>query len=189
MVIIPVKETMGLQFVAGTWLSLWCCQRFKIQGLTRIHIMPYWWTTAHWQAQFAMDVYCPTDISLNTAKSLTNTDERWRYCSLWMSAKKKGRPKVNVCEKSVVDFIKELVKKKQTRRMKIYCRICHKFHHNTADCFQNPTNPEYIGRETDGLGEDGEKAKAWGYKICIGAHFWVLWVWYFYGIFLLSMRF
>ena len=107
-----------------------------------------------------MDVYCPTDISLNTAKSLTNTDERLRYCPLWMSAKKKGRPKVNVCEKSVVDFIKELVKKKQTRRMKIYCRICHKFHHNTADCFQNPTNPEYIGRETDGLGEDGEKAKA-----------------------------
>ncbi len=37
----------------------------KVEGLTRIHIiMPYWWTTAHLQAQFAMDVYCLTDISL-----------------------------------------------------------------------------------------------------------------------------
>jgi hypothetical protein len=107
----------------------------KIKGLTRTHIMPYWWTTAHWRAQFAMDVYCPTDISLNTVKSMTNADDHLWYCLSQVAARKKGRLKADVHEKSVVDHIKELVKKKQSRRTKFYCRICHKFDHNMADCF------------------------------------------------------
>jgi hypothetical protein len=78
--------------------------------------MPYWWTTAHWQAQFAMDVYCPTDISLNTVKSMTIADDCLQYCPLWAAAKKKGWPKEDVCEKSVADHIKELAKKKRSRR-------------------------------------------------------------------------
>ncbi len=112
----------------------------KIEGLTRTHIMPYWWTTAHWQAQFAMDVYCPTDISLNTVKSMTNSDDCLWYYPSWAAAMKKRRPKADVREKSVNDHIKELAKKKRSRRMKFYCRICHKFDNNMADCFQNPAN-------------------------------------------------
>jgi hypothetical protein len=27
-----------------------------IGGLSRIQIMPYWWTTAHWRTQYAVDV-------------------------------------------------------------------------------------------------------------------------------------
>jgi hypothetical protein len=88
----------------------------KIEGLTRTHIMPYWWMTAHWQAQFVMDVYCPTDISLNTVKSITIADDRLRYCPSWAAAKKRGWPKEDVREKSVADHIKESAKKKRTRR-------------------------------------------------------------------------
>jgi hypothetical protein len=172
-VIIPVEEMMGSQFGTCT-----CgkpktdgvpCRHMvviamlsKIEGLTRTHIMPYWWTTAHWRAQFAMDVYCPTDISLNTVKSMTNADDCLQYCPSWVAARKKWWPKADVCEKSVVDHIKELAKKKQSRRTKFYCRICHKFDHNMADYFQSPANWQCTLEEgTDKFGEDGQEGKAW----------------------------
>ncbi len=87
-----------------------------------------------------MDVYCPTDISLNTVKSMTIADDHLWYGPSWAAAKKKRWPKEDVHEKSVADHIKELAKKKQSRRTKFFCRICHKFDHNMADCFQNPAN-------------------------------------------------
>jgi hypothetical protein len=76
-------------------------------------------------------------------------------------SKEKGWPKADVCEKSVVDHIKESAKKKQSRRTKFYCRICHKFDHNMADCFQNPANQLSTLKEgTDKFGEDGQEGKA-----------------------------
>ena len=93
--------------------------------------MPYWWTTAHLQAQCAMDVYCPTDISLNRVKSMTVPKDCLRYCPPWVAAKKKGRPKADNRKKSVVDHILESALKKQGRRTKLYCRIC-----NMADFFR-----------------------------------------------------
>jgi hypothetical protein len=105
--IIPVKETMGSRF--GTCMCgkpkkdrvpcrhmVVILMSLKIEGLTRTRIMLYWWTTAHWQAQFAMDVYCPADISLNTVKSMTIADDCLWYCPLWVAAKKKRRPKEDV---------------------------------------------------------------------------------------------
>ena len=59
-----------------------------------------------------MDVYCPTDISLNTVKTITIADDCLQYCPSWVAAKKKGRPKEDVREKIVADYIKELAKKK-----------------------------------------------------------------------------
>jgi hypothetical protein len=176
--IIPVEETMGSRFGTCT-----CgrpkkdgvpCRHMvvisissKIEGLTRTHIMPYWWTTAHWRAQFAMDVYCPTDISLNTVKSMTIADDRLRYCPSWAAAKKRGRPKEDVREKSVADHIKESANKKRSRRTKFFCRICHKFDHNMADCFQNPANRlipleegSTLEEGTDKFGEDCQEGKA-----------------------------
>ncbi len=80
-----------------------------------------------------------------------------------MVAKKKGWPKTNVREKSVVDLIEELAKKKQTRRKKFYCRICQKFNHNMADCFQNPANwQSTLEEEANDLDKDGQEGKAWG---------------------------
>jgi hypothetical protein len=132
----------------------------KIEGLTRIHIMPYWWTVAHWRAQYAMDVYYITDISLNTVKSMTVSEDRLRYCHLWTAAKKKGRPKADNCEKSLVDHISKSAQKKQGRRTKLYCRICHKFDHNMVDCFQNPANQQSTLEEaTDEFSKDGQEGK------------------------------
>jgi hypothetical protein len=114
-----------------------------------------------------MDVYCPTDISLNTVKSMTITDDCLRYCPLWAAAKKRGWPKEDVCEKSVADHIKESAKKKHCKRTKFFCRICHKFDHNMADCFQNLANQLSTLEEgttleegMDKFGEDCQEGKA-----------------------------
>ena len=67
---------------------------------------------------------------------------------------------MDICEKSVVDHIKELSQKKRGRRTKLYCRICHRFEHNMADCFQYLANQQSTWEEeTDKFGEDGQEGK------------------------------
>ena len=178
-VIIPIDEYKGTRFGSCT-----CgkpktdgirCKHMvvvtmssKIKGLTRMHVMPYWWTTEHWQNQYAMEVNCQTDILLSTVKSSTRADDTLRYVPAWLAAKKKGRPKENVREKSVMDLIEESAKKKKrTRRIKLYCRICFKHNHNMVVCYQNPANEqneqakqqktlENVMEESDEDGEDGK---------------------------------
>ena len=131
----------------------------KIEGLTRMHIMPYWWTTAQWQQQYAFESNCPTDITLNTVKSNTTADDMLRYCPAWVAARKKGRPKANVREKSVVDLIQESAKKKKrTRKVKMFCSICTKWNHNTVDCWHNSANKKST------LKEGGEELDNDSYK-------------------------
>ena len=52
---------------------------------------------------------------------------------------KKGRPKANAREKGVSDYIKESGKKRK-RTVRYFCKICHKYNHNTKDCYKNPVN-------------------------------------------------
>ena len=60
-----------------------------------------------------------------------------------MAAKKKGRPKADVREKSVMDIIEESAKKKKRgRRIKLFCNICFKHNHNMVDCYSNPANEQ-----------------------------------------------
>jgi hypothetical protein len=178
-VIIPVDEFKGTRFGSCTCGKpntdgipckhmVVVAMSSKIKGLTRMHVMPYWWTTQHWQDQYAMEVNCRTDISLNTVKSNTRANDTLRYVPAWLAPKKKGRPNRNVREKSVMDLIEESAKKKKrTRRIKLYCRICHKHNHNTVDCYQNPANEENdqakqqktlenVMEESDKDGEDGK---------------------------------
>ncbi len=113
----------------------------KIKGLSPIQIMPYWLTTAHWQeAQYTADVYCRTDVLMNTLKAISNPEDDLCYCPAWTAGNKKGRPKTNIHQKSVIDHIEELSNKKHKQRRKMFCNICQKFNHTTADCFKNPAN-------------------------------------------------
>ena len=59
------------------------------------------------------------------------------YCPAWMAGKKKGRPKINVRVKSVMDHVAESAKKKRKRKVRMWCEICHRFTHNTDDCLKN----------------------------------------------------
>jgi hypothetical protein len=117
-VTIPMKDTMGSRFGSCT-----CgkptkdgvpCKHMvaivkvsKIEGLNQIQIMPYWLTSAHWQAQYAADVYCRTDVSMNAVKATSNPVDNLRYSPAWTAGNKKGRPKKNIHQKSVIDLIEE----------------------------------------------------------------------------------
>ena len=60
-----------------------------------------------------------------------------------VSCKEEGTAQEECPRKSVTDLIEESAKKKKrTRRIKLYCRICCKHNHNTVDCYQNPANEE-----------------------------------------------
>jgi hypothetical protein len=98
---IPTKNTMGSRFGLCT-----CgkptkdgvpCKHMvaigkasKIEGLSRIQIMLYWLTSAHWGAQYAADVNCRTDVLMNAVKATSNHEDDLCYCPAWTSGNKKG---------------------------------------------------------------------------------------------------
>ncbi len=112
----------------------------KIEGLSRIQIIPYWLTSAYWQAQYAADVYCRTDVLMNAIKTTSNPEDDLRYCLAWTAGNKKGWPKKNIRQKSVIDLVEESSSNKCKQRRKMFYIICQKFNHTTADCFKNPAN-------------------------------------------------
>ena len=42
----------------------------NIPCLTRSSIMPYFWSTAHWQVQHSLDVDCRVDMSIKSVKAM-----------------------------------------------------------------------------------------------------------------------
>jgi hypothetical protein len=64
-----------------------------IDGLSRIQMMPYWWTNAHWRAQYAVDVDCRAEIAISTIKDKYTPDKALCYCPAWTAGKKKKSPK------------------------------------------------------------------------------------------------
>ncbi len=101
--------------------------------------MPYWWTTAHWREQYPQDASCNANISMESVKGKHRPDQQLAYCPSWAAGRKKGRPKANTREKGIADHIEESAKKKHKRAVRMFCRICHKYNHNTDDCFKNPS--------------------------------------------------
>ncbi len=73
-----------------------------IDGLSQIQMMPDWWTNAHWQAQYTVDVECRADIAISMIKDKYTPDKTLCYCPAWTAGRKKGHPKGNVREKSVM---------------------------------------------------------------------------------------
>ena len=132
---IPSKEGIPCQHMAVIVKSS------NIPSLTRTNIMPFFWSTAHWQSQYALDVDCKTDISMNTVKATSHRDEKLRYCPDWSVSDKPGRPKKNDKIMTLTDKMEMASSsKKRKRQGKLYCNICEKFNHNTAQCFKNPIN-------------------------------------------------
>ncbi len=125
-VIIPMKETMGSRFESCTCGKptndgvscrhmVAIVKASMIKGLNQIQIMPYWLTSAHWRAQYTADVYCRTDVSMNAVNATSNPEDYLRYCPAWTAGNKKGRPKTNILQKSVIDLIEELSNNKHYR--------------------------------------------------------------------------
>ena len=109
-------------------------------GLSRIGIMPYWLTTAHWRVQYPENLYCRTEITMKSIQAMSTPEDDLPFCPSWSAANKKGCPKKNERIKSVMDHIEESAKKKRKRKVKYFCKICHRFNHNTQDCWKNTKN-------------------------------------------------
>jgi hypothetical protein len=109
--------------------------------------MPYWLTSAHWRAQYTADVYCRIDVSMNAVKATSNPEVNLCYCPAWTAGNKKGWPKKNICQKSVIDLIEESSSNNHKQRRKMFCNICQKFNHTLAGCFKNPANQLQTIRE------------------------------------------
>jgi len=126
-------------------------------GLTRIGIMPYWLTTAHWRAQYPENLYCRTNILMKSVQRISNPEDDIRFGPSWLAANKKGRPKKNKRIKSVMDHIKESAKKKRKRRVRYFCKICQKFNHNTQDCWKYPNNQSNTAQGSADVGDGGNR--------------------------------
>ncbi len=137
-----------------------------IQDLTRVTIMPFWLTTDHWRKQYPENVRCNGTVNIRLVMSKYNPEDSIRYCPDWLAPRKSGRPKKMQRELGVSDHVQLGAKK---RKKKMFCKLCHKFNHNTVDCYRNPknarndegmpetNNDEYpFGNDKGGGGGDGE---------------------------------
>ncbi len=77
---------------------------------------------------------------MNAIKATSNPEDDLCYCPAWTEGNKKGWPKKNIHQKSVIDLIEELSNNKHKQRRRMFCNICQKFNHTTADCFKNLAN-------------------------------------------------
>jgi hypothetical protein len=128
-----------------------------IPGLTRMGIMPYFWSTEQWKHQYPIEVMCNTNVTMAQVKlNTTLKDDRLRYCPDWSIGKKPGRPKKNDKHKTVMDHIQTSSLKKRKRQKKMYCKICKKWNHTTEQCWKNPTNRSLESLLNRGLKAAGE---------------------------------
>ncbi len=83
-----------------------------INGLTKIGIMPHWYTAAQWRNQFPDDTTFDMHITLKLIKADLTPHDNIQYCLTWVAPQKKGCPKKDTCRKSITDHIKQSAKKK-----------------------------------------------------------------------------
>lgn len=172
-VTLPKKETMGSKFGSCTCGKpakdgipcrhmVVVVKSASIDGLTRIGIMPYWWTTAQWRKQYPENTYCRTEISIEGVKATSKPEDDIVYCPAWTAANKKGRPKKNARMKSIMDHIEESAKKKRKRKVKMFCKHCQKFNHTTEQCYllKKPIIQLETVDEGGGLADDGREGMA-----------------------------
>jgi len=76
---------------------------------------------------------------MESVKDKYRTEDCLFYCPTWTAGMKKGRPKANAREKGIADYIQDSGKKRK-RTVRMFCTICHKYNHNTKDCYKNPVN-------------------------------------------------
>ncbi len=80
-------------------------------------------------------------MSIKSVKATARHDEKLQYCPDWSARDKTGRPKKSDKIMTLTDKMKlASSSKKRKHQNKLYCNICEKFNHNTAQCYKNPMN-------------------------------------------------
>ncbi len=84
-----------------------------IAMLTRVVIMPYWFTKAQWHLQFPEEVTCATHITLTSIKTNSSPTDHFKYCPGWTAGQKKGHLKKQQCWLVITNHIQNSAKKRQ----------------------------------------------------------------------------
>jgi hypothetical protein len=112
-------------------------------GFTRLSVMPHWYSTEWWRRQFSEDSVCRGDVSIKSVKNKYPANDTLKYCPDWAAPRKSGHPKKDEKRKRGV---RDAVAKR--RRKLLWCDICHKFNHNTRDCYNNEDNWSIVEEDT-----------------------------------------
>jgi hypothetical protein len=83
----------------------------RINGFSRVAIMPHWYMTEQWHNQFPEDTFIDTHKTLKSIKANSTPQDNIRYCLTWAAPQKKGPPKKETCRKSIADHIKQSANK------------------------------------------------------------------------------
>jgi len=78
-----------------------------VPSITRVELMPFWYTRAQWQLQYSKDVVYKLDITWANIKKSASPDILIKYCPSWAAAKKKGPPKKDARKLEIVDYVKQ----------------------------------------------------------------------------------
>jgi hypothetical protein len=84
-----------------------------VLNITRVELMPFWYTRAQWQLQYPKDVVYKSDITWSKIKKSAAPDISMKYCPNWAATKKKGRPKKDAWKLGIADHIKQGVAKRR----------------------------------------------------------------------------
>jgi hypothetical protein len=84
----------------------------RINGLSRIVIMPHWHMTEQWHNQFLEDTFINAHKTLKPIKANLTPQDDIHYCRTWVASEKKGHLKKETRRKSIADHTEQSAKKK-----------------------------------------------------------------------------
>jgi hypothetical protein len=86
-----------------------------VPNITRVELMPFWYTRAQWQLQYPKDVVYKSDVTWSKIKKSSAPDMLMKYCPSWAAAKKKGRPKKDARKLGITDHVKQGIAKRHRK--------------------------------------------------------------------------
>ena len=78
-----------------------------VPSITRVELMPFWYTRAQWQLQYPKDVVYKSDMTWANVMKSAEPDLLMKYCPSWAATKKKGRPKKERRKLGIADYVKQ----------------------------------------------------------------------------------
>jgi hypothetical protein len=116
---------------------------FRLSGVTRHNMMPYWWMRAQWHKQLPQELLAITNINISTIIEDSQPDHNLCYCPDWTANKKSGRPQKYARKRSVLKRATGNKGQKRAtglKRARRYCQICGKYSHVTNECWNLESN-------------------------------------------------
>ena len=87
----------------------------RIPNMSRVTLMPYWYTREQWKLQFPKEFVYRTDMTWENIRKSDSKDERMKYCPSWVAPKKKGRPKKEVRKLGIADHVQQAAAKRRRK--------------------------------------------------------------------------